>query len=285
MAQVNINGLVSVESRTYTENPAEQGQIDQQFSFVIEPEFYMDWNDGADSLIIKPFIRFDSEDNKRSHFDIREFNWLHLTDNWEFKAGIGKVFWGVTESQHLVDVINQVDEVEAPDGEVKLGQLMLNLRFFSEWGTFSGFILPQFRERTLPGLKGRLRAPSIVDTEVVLYESTDKENHLDFSLRWSHSVADFDFGLHYFNGINRDPKIVLNPTTLFTDYAIYYNQMKQVGLDLQATIDGVLYKIEAIHRREAENFTAYTAGFEYTFFGIVDERHDVSFLLEYFVPA
>ena len=55
MAQVNINGLVSVESRTYTENPAEQGQIDQQFSFVIEPEFYMDWNDGADSLIIKPF--------------------------------------------------------------------------------------------------------------------------------------------------------------------------------------------------------------------------------------
>ena len=43
------------------------------------------------------------------------------------RLGLRKVYWGVTESQHLVDVINQTEGVENLDGEDKLGQPMLNL--------------------------------------------------------------------------------------------------------------------------------------------------------------
>ena len=43
--------------------------------------------------------------------------------DWSLSIGLGKVFWGVTEFNHLVDVINQTDLVEGIDGEAKLGCL------------------------------------------------------------------------------------------------------------------------------------------------------------------
>ena len=43
--------------------------------------------------------------------------------------GVRRVFWGVAESNHLVDVINQTDAIENPDQEDKLGQPMLNLAY------------------------------------------------------------------------------------------------------------------------------------------------------------
>ena len=52
------------------------------------------------------------------------------------------MFWGVTESQHLVDVVNQTDLVENPDGEEKLGQLMVNLTVARSWGTLNLFVAP-----------------------------------------------------------------------------------------------------------------------------------------------
>ena len=52
----------------------------------------------------------------------------------KFRVGVGKVFWGVTESQHLVDIINQTDLVENIDTEDKLGQPMLETTWLQNWG-------------------------------------------------------------------------------------------------------------------------------------------------------
>ena len=65
----------------------------------------MEWR--IDSFTFQPFIRIDQQDEERSHFDIRELAWLHVGNDWELRTGIRKVFWGVNESQHLVDIINQ----------------------------------------------------------------------------------------------------------------------------------------------------------------------------------
>jgi len=54
-------------------------------------------------------------------------------------------FWGVTEFQHLVDIINQTDLVENIDTEDKLGQPMINLALINDWGTVDLFIMPYFR--------------------------------------------------------------------------------------------------------------------------------------------
>ena len=61
--------------------------------------------------------RLDSADSSRSHFDLRELNYLWLGDAGELSVGIGKVFWGVAEFVHLVDIINQTDLVENIDEE------------------------------------------------------------------------------------------------------------------------------------------------------------------------
>ena len=55
-------------------------------------------------------------------------------DGAELRAGIGRVFWGVTESYHLVDVINQTDLVENVDRKDKLGQPLVNFTLVRDWG-------------------------------------------------------------------------------------------------------------------------------------------------------
>ena len=75
---------------------------------------------------------------------MRELYWRGVFGDLEVKAGAVKVFWGVTESQHLVDVINQADLVENIDSEDKLGQPMINLSWGKDWGTLELFVLPYY---------------------------------------------------------------------------------------------------------------------------------------------
>ncbi|HHH47651.1 MAG TPA: hypothetical protein ENK51_01995, partial [Gammaproteobacteria bacterium] len=121
------SGYVSGEYRYFPDAPGDPRQHGNNLSFSAQPEYYHEWDSGRQSLTVVPFARWDQGDSRRSHADIRELNWLKASDNWELRAGIGKVFWGVTESQHLVDIINQTDFVENLDGEDKLGQPMIQL--------------------------------------------------------------------------------------------------------------------------------------------------------------
>ena len=103
--------------------------------------------------------------------DLREAVWLKVIDDvgflgdgpLELRFGVDKVFWGRTESRHLVDVVNQTDLIEYPDEEEKLGQPMLRLTLPRAWGVADIFFLPYFRERTFAGRDGRLRSALVVD--------------------------------------------------------------------------------------------------------------------------
>jgi hypothetical protein len=224
----------------------------------------------------------DENDNERTHGDIRELSWIHIGEDWELRAGLRKVFWGVTEFQHLVDVINQTDSVEDFDGEDKLGQQMINLSLVRDWGIVDLYLLPGFRERTTIGKNGRLRSGLVVNNDLASYESSAGENHIDTALRWSHTLGDFDLGAYWFHGTNRDPKLLLKNSNGTTYLAPYYEQMDQIGFDLQATIDSWLWKLETINRdTQSENYWAAQGGVEYTFYGIRNSSADVGVLLEY----
>ncbi len=277
-------GYSSVESRWFTDGPLDSRQESGLgISLSIEPEFYRVWNDSDLSLTFKPFFRLDSEDSERTHFDIRELYVHKISDDWELKAGVNKVFWGVIESQHLVDIINQTDLIENLDREDKLGQPMVNFTWISKIGNFDFFFLPYFRERTFPGIDGRLRSQPYVDTDRPLYESDAKEWHPDLALRWSQVIGDFDLGLYYFYGTSRDPlfqpdlnaagETVLRPV---------YNLMQQVGLDAQWTHGGWLLKFEGLVRSgKGQHHQAFAAGFEYTFYGLFGTSIDAGLLSEY----
>ncbi|WP_246840546.1 hypothetical protein [Lacimicrobium sp. SS2-24] len=272
----------AIEQRFYFQDALYEQQHNSDISVFIEPELYYSWNQGTGSINIKPFVRYDSRDDERTHWDLRELVWMQIGDEWEMRAGISKVFWGQTESQHLVDVINQTDFVEAIDGEDKLGQPMVQFSLIKDWGTLSAFALPYFRERTFTGVEGRFRSPLVVDTDNPLYESEDEEKNLDWAVRYFQYFGDVEIGLSYFDGTNREPGFIPQTTEEGLSLRPYYEQMQQTGLDMLAIVGGTLYKLEAIHRKTSqEDFYALTAGFEHTSVGVLNSHYDIGWLMEY----
>jgi len=276
-------GKISTEVTAY----AHDGQFSNQdyrtnLSLSVEPEFYWEWNDQQDSLTFKPFFRQDQRDSERTHADIRELNWVHLNDNWELRTGYGKVFWGVTEFQNIVDVINQKDTVEGLDKEHKLGQPMVNLSLVKDWGIVDLYILPGFREQTSAGLNGRFRAGLVVNNDTTTYEASDGNDHVDLAARWSHSFDVYDIGAHWYKGTNRTPQYSAISYNGDNVLSTHYQQIEQLGLDVQATIDSWLWKGEAIYQNNPTgDFWASQLGVEYSFYGIQDSATDLGVLLEY----
>ena len=281
-ANTELTWEVTMESRWFTQDAAQRHQPNSQYSLTFEPEYYLGWNNDADSLTFKPFLRLDNHDSERRHADIRELIWVHVQGDWELHLGIGKVFWGVAESQHLVDVINQTDAVEAIDGEDKLGQPMIKYSLSKDWGVLDAYLLPGFRERTFASRDGRLRTTLPVDVDNPQYQSSREQHHLDWAIRWSQTLGDWDVGLAYFDGTNRDP--LLRPAQGRQGPVLipYYEQMQQLSSDLQATLGDTLWKVEAIYREsDSDDFLAFTGGFEHTLVGIRDSAVDLGLLAEY----
>ena len=277
------SGYVTAETRVFESAPQFGEQKEGTSGAIIfEPEYYVDWEGGDRTFEFSPYFRTDTHDSERRMIDIRELSYLIVEGDWEVRFGVSKVFWGVAESQHLVDTINQTDLVASPDGEGKLGQSMIHVVRVSRFGDFELFLLPGFRERTFPGSGGRLRSGLWVDTDNPLYESAAGQDHVDGALRWFQIVGDFDVGLHYFRGTNRDPGMV--PRVDSDGNSVvrpYYEQMDQVGLDLQYTKEAWLLKLEAIGRDTSmDRYSAMVGGFEYTFYGIGESTIDAGILAE-----
>ncbi|WP_282606787.1 hypothetical protein [Pelagibius sp. Alg239-R121] len=281
----DFSGSIAGELRVFPNSPAFDEQDDTKLSpsIAVEPEVVYEWNGGDDRITFVPFGRWDAHDDNRSHVDLRELNWLHVGDDWDSVIGVEKVFWGVTESRHLVDIINQDDAVEDVDGEDKLGQPMLNLNLFRDWGTVSGFVLPGFRERTFRSNDARLRGSLPVDDDNATYESNAEEHHIDFAVRWAQTFDDLDIGIAHFHGTSREPRLLprVNPDGRVV-LIPRYDQIDQTSLDAQLTKDAWLWKLEAITRSgQGDRFFASVAGFEYTLFGILDSNADLGLLAEY----
>jgi hypothetical protein len=284
----DLRGSVTAEWLGFWQDAQFPNQHDSYLSLAAEPELIHERNSGDDIFTFKPYYLVDQHDNKRTHGDIRELSWIHAARDWELTVGFSKVFWGVTEAVHLVDIINQTDYVVNNDGEDKLGQPMINLALIRDWGVVDLFVLPYFRDRTFHGKQGRPRFGIPVDNNHIQYESSSKQKHVDFAVRWSHTIGDWDIGLAHFTGTSREPRFVflpknINPVTLLPNATNQlYEQIHQTSIDLQATIGSWLWKLEAFTRSgQGDRFTAAAGGFEYTFVGVRDTVIDVGVISEY----
>jgi hypothetical protein len=286
----DVSGFIGIEGKYFHDKPLDDRQYDHYgFSVALQPELYYDWDRGDQSLLFTPFFRYDQRDDRRTHWDIRELFYAYYTYDWELKVGIQQKFWGVTESQHLVDILNQSDFVENIDGEQKLGQPMIDFALVQDWGTFNAFILVGFRERTFPGIDGRLRFPAFVNTDIAVYESSQEYKHIDFAARYTNTIDELDFGLSYFWGTSRDPNLL--PSFLLpeansndsTELIPFYSLIHQIGLDAQLTTEsGWIFKLEAIWRQnKLDDYFASTVGFEYTFSNISESGLDIGVIGEY----
>ena len=290
-----FTGRVSVDSRSYPQSAAFLDQRSHASGFSVAPRLYLEDEEGR-SVTLEGFYRLDAGDSDRTHADLREAYLLLFgeigDDEWELRLGVDRIFWGVAESRHLVDIINQTDLVEHPNEEAKLGQPMAHVTLSGEWGVAEVFALPYHRLRTYPGRRGRLRTILVVDNDRATYESGAEELHLDLAARYSHSVGPFDFGISVFDGTNREPTLRLGFGRDFAPILIpHYEQIRQFGLDAQMTADAWLLKLEAIQRTGARNavlplsmeedYTAFVAGGEYTFYSVFDSGIDLGLLGEW----
>jgi hypothetical protein len=157
---------------------------------------------------------------------------------------------------------------------------MVHFSYFGDWGVVDFFLLPYFRERTYPGKEGRLRPPVKVDTDNAEYESGAEESHIDLALRYSQTYDWGDLGIYYFRGTSREP--ILIPSFKKPVLLPFYDQIDQVGLDLQLVFGNWLWKLESLYRDGTDdNFWAATGGFEYTFVSISDTMMDLGLITEY----
>ncbi len=290
-----FSGRMSVDGRWYPDSAAYPDQRSHASGFSVAPKLYLEDEEGR-SVTLEGFYRLDGGDSYRTHADLREAYLLLFgeigEDEWELRFGVDRVFWGVAESRHLVDIINQTDLVEHPNEEAKLGQPMVHVTLSGDWGAAEVFALPYHRLRTYPGRRGRLRTVLVVDNDRATYESGAEEWHLDLAARYSHSVGPFDFGVSVFDGTSREPTLQLGFDRDTAPILIpHYEQIRQFGLDAQMTIDAWLLKLEAIRRIGARNaalplsmeedYTAFVAGGEYTFYSVFDSGIDLGLLGEW----
>ncbi|MEH6536336.1 MAG: hypothetical protein V7719_08095 [Psychroserpens sp.] len=270
---------VEAEYRYFTNDALFEGQKDNFPSIAFKPEYSAEWNKGYESINFSGFFRLDVDD-ERTHWDIRELYYQKAKNKWELSLGLKKVYWGVTESNHLVDIINQTDAVESFDGEDKLGQPMVQFTYTTDnYGNFDFFYLPYHRKRTFSGKKGRLRFPTIIDKDDLTYESGANEWRQDLAFRWSHYIGAFDIGVSHFYGNGREPLFTFD--TLGNINA-FYPVINQTGIDIQATHNAFLWKFESIYRTaKAQDIFAFVAGLEYTFSNIDGNGLDIGVLGEY----
>lgn len=284
-AQWDFSGSLELELRVFPQSAAHPGQEDATVSpsAAFQPELVYEWAEGDNRLTLEPYFRWDAYDDRRTHFDLREASFLHLGDSWDIVAGISQVFWGVTESVHLVDIINQTDTVEDIDSEDKLGQPMLNLNLLRDSGTYSFFVLPGFRKRTFPGDDARRRGPHEIEAHGETYDSGAEDAHIDFALRWSQTFGDWDIALSHFYGTSREARLMpISSSSGSISLLPHYDLINQSGVELQYTKGAWLVKLEGISRwGHGGQFFAAVGGFEFTVYQLFDSATDLGLLLEY----
>ena len=324
-ARWNFSVSATPELRIYTGKPLfrhsqnRQDRSTLQPSVSVEPQLIYNVPTGEDSLVFTGFARIDPSDNERMHGDIREAYWLHEGDGWDFVFGINQVFWGVTESRHLVDIVNQTDLVEDIVGEEKLGQPMVNVNFFGDWGELNLFALPLFRPRTHPDEEGRLRGPLPIDDDRRNIEGSGGEARVDFAARFEKAVGPVDIGLSHFYGVSRAPIIdvaynTADPTELPGVNALLataagrmaliatcmptcaaggltgqfvlaerYDMINQSSIDLLGTYDNWMFKFEGavINGHADDTVFAAVGGVEYSFFDVASTGGDLGLFAEF----
>lgn len=283
-----VFGEIELEGTGFLEGARFPGQDRDAGSVAGKATLLLEWGGGDVAFRFTPFGRIDTADDRRTHADIRELKVDWLSGPWSFTVGADTVFWGKTEAVHLVDVINQTDQVEDLDDEDRLGQPMLRAGYLTDLGEFSGYLMPYFRERTFPGEGGRLRGALPVATGSPVYD-TDLDAWTPAAAgRFAGVFGDFDLGLSAFYGLGRDPAFFFDGRELRP----FYELIGQAGFDGQYTSGATLWKAEAIgrvgqknRRFQEEDFVALTGGLEHTLFGVMESNADVGLILEYAVDS
>ncbi|MEN7344219.1 MAG: hypothetical protein AAAFM81_14810 [Pseudomonadota bacterium] len=282
---VDYEGELGASARWFVQSTDDPRQSVQDFSVSGELRLNHRFDDRRQSFDLAITGRIDSDDGERSQWDIGTLTWRYQWRHAAVSVGLDKVFWGTTESLHLVDVINQTNRVDELDGDSKLGQPMLRLSFTPGRHELDLFVLPRFREQRLPGSRGRLRGPlQLIDANPG-FESDKGNQHLDLAVRYGSYIGGLSYALSHFSGTARTPLLRLSPSQtpfeLPTLRPLYF-LTDRTGLELSLVTGDWLWKLEALSARDdLQRYLAAVGGFELTLPAIAGTSMDLGLILEY----
>jgi hypothetical protein len=281
-------GNAQLQNRAFLHGATGEQNDQLQYSYALTPQLKASAPSGDQVLSGKLFYRKDFTDSVRTHWDIRELKFDQRLGDTVVTWGVDSVFWGKTESQNLVDIINQHDGVEGVFTDEKLGQPMVRVRHVTEAGVLEAYYLPYSRQATYAGSHGRLRTMPGIDGDRAQYREGAQQWYPGAALRWEPDVPGFDLGLSMFHGLSRDPSFSPIDHNGEPWFAPVYGAITQVGIDTQYVTEQTLYKLEAIYRQgqldltlAKRNYAAVTLGLEHTLGGFMQGRGDLGLILEY----
>lgn len=254
-----VAGDVSVDGRIFAASPAYAGQArDDEVSVRVEPDFTYKTENAHHALALRPFYRLDPVDDQRSHADLRQARYDYSGEHFSFGAGVGTFSWGVLESYRPTDIMNQTDFVESYRGDAKLGLPFVQVGWLTEKWSFRLYYLPYFRERTFPGVRGRLRFAANVDTDGATFEPRLGAFFPSGAARVSYRGDNLDVNFGLLSGLSREPRFVAELTT--GSVAPRYDLMQSASIDLQWAVGGFVLKGEGYARVLTTKLTPYGGG-------------------------
>lgn len=266
-SEITAVGYAAVDARAFPEAPRYHEQSDAPgFSLVGEPELYLKSEDNTHALSLRPFLRLDSVDPRRTHGDLRRADYVLSLGAFEVGAGLGQFRWGVLEAHSPSDVLNTPDEVDDLARTAKLGQPYVELAFVAGDWALRLYALPYARAAQYPGERGRLRFANVVSSTDVLYETALGAWQPSFAGRFSATVGSLDLGLGAFTGVAREARFVAQLTDRHVVPA--YDLIHQVSVDLAWSRSGLDVHLELMGRLWSRSFSVLGAvglGVEYTF--------------------
>ena len=281
-----INSETGIEIKEFHKIEAYPNQQNTYSSFI-KSEIFFDFKNDFEFLI-EPYLRYDRHDKNRSLFDFKENNLTYYYNDIQLKAGISEVFWGITESKNLVDIIN-IKDVTDGDQKAKLGQSLLVYSNYSEkFGSLDFYYLPFFKNSSQIGETGRLRLSKPIENYNIVYEGGAGSKVPSWALKWEYSLGVLDFSLQGFRGNSRESSTIPKLENSQLKYYQGYERISQIGTYLQVISGPIIYKLEAIKRNGQknaknirENFYSYTLGLEYLINNLFENKWDLISFIEY----
>lgn len=250
---------LGIDYRIFPEKSIRQpNDQNSQFSGYLKPELELFPPNSNFEYKFSGLLRNDSSDDARDYFEIKELFIQYVDNNFDITLGSIQNFWGVTESAHIVDIINQKDYREDLDGEEKLGQPSIRFRKYFDMDLFSFFIMPYFRERPTNTFNKRFSTPLPVNSSS-LFPGSASKNHIDFSTRFQKNLGNNDVGLIFFRGNSRDPIVTNDNLNIVNSYKL----ISVLGLDYQYTSEDLLIKLETTNTNGFDkSYNSTVFGFE-----------------------
>jgi hypothetical protein len=225
-------------------------------------------------LNLEPYVRLES-DGAMSHLDLRQANMSYHALDWYLLFGFNEVYWGVTETYQPVNIVNQYDGHIGPQVTDKLGQPMLQFRYFPLWGELQLIVMPYHRDRPYRDPDQRLALDLPVDTDATY---PDGKRQPELAARLAGNFGALDVAFAGFHGNSREAVLVSDGDR----YLKSYHDLTQLSVDAQWTGEDLLLKAEIARKWEgSEAYYSSVVGFEQSFYGFSGTDATLGLVLEH----